>query len=108
MLLLHGNERRNVTSANRAELLCLDELFTTVLADAEVGTWHYQSILAISKANEAFLFRVVVFDCLFAFLGIFVSCHAVDRFELEWQTIDLFYKVKELDVVKEYLQERLI
>ena len=88
-LLLHGDERSNVSSANRAELLSLDELLTAVLADAIVGAGHYQSILAIGQADEALSLWVVVLNRLLAFFGTLVSCHSVDRFEFEWQSIDL-------------------
>ena len=112
MILFHWNEGRNVTTADRARLLCLHELFAAVLADAEVATRHYQGILGVRKANEALGVWVVVLDGLMAFLGIVVfRGHPVNRFKLEGQASDerhLLSHVHAVDVLLTVLRERAV
>ena len=112
MILFHGNEGRNVTTADRARLLRLHELFAAVLADAEVAARHYQGVFGVRKANEALGVRVVVLDGLLAFLGfVVIRGHPVNRFKLEGQAADerhLLSHVHAVDVLLAVLRERAV
>jgi len=47
MILLHWNQRRDVTTTNWAGLLGLNELFTAILTHTEVTARHYKSVFGI-------------------------------------------------------------
>ena len=81
VVLLHRDERRDVSSANRAGLLRLDKLFATVLADAEMAAGHYEGVLRVTEADEALGIGVVVFDRLMAFLSLaIIGRHSINGF----------------------------
>ena len=87
-VLLHRNERSDISATDWARLLGLDQFLAAVLADAEVAARHYQGVLRVAQANEALGLWVVV-DHLLAVLGAFLARHAVDGFQFEGQAVDL-------------------
>ena len=112
MVFLHRDKRRNVSSANRTGLLSLDELLPTVFTDTEVTARHYKSVLGVRQANQALGVRVVIFNRLLSIFSVVViPSHAVNRFQLERETIDegdLLRHVDPVDVLVTILGEGAI
>ena len=88
-LLLHRDEGRNVSTADGARLLGLDELLAAVHADAEVAAGHDERVLGVRQTNQALRIGVVVLDRLLALFGALLVCQAVNRLYLEGKPVDL-------------------
>jgi len=83
VILLHWDEGGDVATADRACLLGLDQLLTTVLANAEMAAGHNERVFFLRKADQALGIGVVIIDGLLTFLSTIVSSHTVDRLEFE-------------------------
>ena len=109
LILFHRNERRNVTTANRARLLSLHKLLTAILAHAEMTAGHYQCVLGVRQTDEALGIWVVVLHGLLTFLCIaVVRGHTIDRFEFEGKALDqghLLRYVNSIDVLVSVLSK---
>ena len=103
LVLLHGDERGDVTTADRTRLLCLDQLFAAIFAHTEVTAGHYESVLGVGQADETLGIWVIIFNRLLAvFSLVVVLCHTIDRFKLERKTVDecnLFGHVDSIDIL---------
>ena len=103
LVLLHGDERGDVTTADRTRLLCLDQLFAAILAYTEVTAGHYECVLGVGQADETLGIWVIIFDRLLTFFSlVVVRRHTVDRFKLERKPLDkcnLFGHVDSIDIL---------
>ena len=78
MVLFHRDEGGDVSAADGARLLGLDQLLSAAFADAEVTAGHYQGVLGVGETDEALCVGVVFFDHLAPFFGTVLVGHAVD------------------------------
>jgi len=81
-VFLHRDKRRDVSAADGASLLSLDQLLTTALAHTEMAARHYESVLGVTQADQALSFRVVINDLLTLFSTLIFG-HTVDRLQFE-------------------------
>ena len=88
VILLHWNEGGNVATADRACLLCLDQLLATILANAEMAAWHNERVFFLRQTDQALGIGVVIIHGLLTFLGTIFGCHTVDRLEFEGKAVD--------------------
>jgi len=88
VILLHWDEGGDVATADRACLLGLDQLLTTVLTNAEVATGHNERVFALRQTDQALGVGVIIFDGLLTFFSVFIGRHTVDRLEFEGKTVD--------------------
>ena len=107
LILLHRDQRSDVTAANRARLLVLHETLSARLAHAEVTARHNQCVFRVGQTNQALGVGVVI-DDLMPLLSALLLRHSVNRLQLEGQTVNLVNAHKQSEARDEgYLRGRL-